>query len=147
MLKNLDHIGIVVDDLDKAVEQYTKLFGFRCTEIEEVPAQGMRIASVTLDRLTVELMESTSDTGVLAPFHRKRGAGIHHLAYAVEDIRGVLKTLTEQGLRLIDREPRRGGGNHWIAFLHPKDTGNILMEVCAPADDLDKYPRHPGGDA
>ncbi|MCX6377027.1 MAG: methylmalonyl-CoA epimerase [Armatimonadetes bacterium] len=132
MLKNLDHIGIVVEDLDAAVAQYTAVFGFSLHEVTDQRAQGMRIASLRLGELVVELMESTSPEGVLAAFREKRGTGVHHLAYRVSDIHGDLRLLQERGIKAIDNEPRRGGGGNLIAFLHPKDTGGVLMELCQP---------------
>ena len=132
MLKHLDHIGIVVDDLEAAIAQYTTVFGFALHQRDDVPSQGMRTATLTLAGTAVELMQSTSPSGVLARFREKRGTGVHHLAYQVEDIAAALQALRQSGVALVDSEPRKGGGGNLIAFLHPKDTGGVLMELCQP---------------
>jgi methylmalonyl-CoA/ethylmalonyl-CoA epimerase len=90
----------------------------------------MQIATVKLGTLNVELLESTSEQGVLAKFLKKRGPGVHHIAYAVTDIKKSLQELSRAGLRLIDTEPRIGSDNALIAFAHPKDTGGVLVELC-----------------
>lgn len=134
MLRKLDHIGIVVQDLDSTVSMYTGLFGFSLKERERLEAQGMEIGLLTLGDLTVELMESIADDGTVASFLNKRGPGVHHLAYEVRDIRQAMRRLQEAGINLIDREPRVGGENALIAFLHPRDTDRVLIEICEKQD-------------
>ena len=139
MFRRLDHIGIVVQDLDAAISMYTSLFGFSLQERERFETHGMEIARVTLGDLSVELMQSLSEDGTLARFLRKRGPGIHHLAYEVEDIVSAMRQLQTAGLNLIDREPRVGGGNALIAFAHPNDTGKVLIEICQRRDPTGEY--------
>jgi methylmalonyl-CoA/ethylmalonyl-CoA epimerase len=130
MLKELDHIGVVVEDLENAISMYTSLFGFSFRSRERVDAQSMEIATVELGTLKIELLHSTSDSGVLSNFLSKRGPGVHHLAYRVEDINGSLSKMKKAAIRLIDEHPRAGSDNNLIAFLHPKDTGGVLVELC-----------------
>jgi len=130
MLNELDHIGIVVEDVEEAISMYTALFGFDLRGRERVEVQGMEIATVVLGDLKVELLHSISDTGVLSGFLAKRGPGVHHLAYRVHDIERSLETVKDAGIRLIDERPRQGSDDALIAFLHPKDTGGVLVEFC-----------------
>ena len=130
MVKELDHIGIVVEDLEEAVCLYTGLLGFTLQGRERVETQGMEIASLVLGSLKVELLHSISETGVLAGFLAKRGPGVHHLAFRVEGIEQSLSAARGAGIGLIDERPRPGGDNALIAFLRPKDTGGVLIEFC-----------------
>ncbi len=130
MFKELDHIGVVVADMEEALSLYTGLLGFTLQGREQVPAQGMEIASVVLGSLKVELLHSISETGVLSSFLAKRGPGVHHLAFRVRDIGRSLSTLEEAGIRPIDERPRPGSDDTLIAFLRPKDTGGVLIELC-----------------
>lgn len=130
MLNELDHVGIVVGDLEEAIRMYTTLFGFSLRGRERVETQGMEIATVVLGSLKVELLHSTSETGALSSFLTKRGPGVHHLAYRVRDIERSLSAMKDAGIRLIDERPRPGSDNALVAFLHPKDTGGVLIEFC-----------------
>ncbi len=130
MFKELDHIGVVVADLEEALSMYTGLLGFTLQGREQVPARGMEIASVVLGSLKVELLHSISETGVLSSFLAKRGPGVHHLAFRVQDIGRSLSALEEAGIRPIDERPRPGSDDTLIAFLRPKDTGGVLIELC-----------------
>ncbi len=130
MLKELDHIGVVVEDIEEAISLYTGLLGFALRGRERVEAQGMEIASVVLEGFKVELLHSISETGVLSGFLAKRGPGVHHLAFRVSDIERSLSALRQAGIRLIDERPRPGSDDTLIAFLRPKDTGGVLIELC-----------------
>lgn len=130
MLKKIDHIGIAVKNLDEQVKFYSNIFGLRCSKIEEVPEQQVRLAMFPIGEIRIELLESTSEDGPIAKHISKRGEGIHHIAYRIEDLAGNLKRLEEQQVQLINKEPKIGGDGHKIAFLHPKSTFGVLTELC-----------------
>lgn len=133
--RGIDHLGIAVPDLDAAREVFTKLLGLRVVAEEEVPDQKVRVVKLDAGGSDLELLESTDPEAPIGRYVEKRGAGIHHLTLRVENLGAVLRELEAAGVRLIDREPRIGAGGHRIAFLHPKSTAGILIELCeAPAE-------------
>lgn len=125
----IEHIGIAVKDLGAAIGVYEKLLGVPCYGVEEVPDQSVRTAFFRLGHSKIELLESTSPDGPIAKFIEKRGEGIHHIAYAVDDIRGTLRELAAGGVRLIDGEPRKGAEGLSIAFVHPDSACGVLSEM------------------
>lgn len=127
---HIEHIGIAVSDLEKAIKFYEDVFGLECYKIEEVPDQKVRTAFFMIGQTKIELFESTSPEGTVAKFIEKRGEGIHHIAFAVDDIEAGLKETAEKGVAMIDCKPRRGAEGLDIAFLHPKATGGVLIEIC-----------------
>lgn len=127
MLK-IDHIGIAVRSIEESLKFY-RLLGLEATETEEVVDQKVRVAFLPVGDSELELLESTSPDGPIARYLEKNGEGIQHIALRVEDIRGALAELKAQGIRLIDEEPRYGAGGASIAFIHPKATGGILLEL------------------
>lgn len=131
----IDHIGIAVADLKKALAFYQDTLGIPVAEIEEVEDQKVRTAIFFTGTGRVELLEATSPESPIAKFIAKRGEGIHHLALRVDDVRARLAELAAQGVELIDKEPRIGAGGHLIAFVHPKATGGVLLELCEPCAD------------
>jgi methylmalonyl-CoA/ethylmalonyl-CoA epimerase len=126
----IEHIGIAVNDLREAVNFYEKVLGFKCYRIEEIPDQKVRTAFFAVDRTKIELLESTDPEGPIGKFINKRGEGIHHIAFAVENIEHQLKEAEENGVQLIDTIPRTGAEGLSIAFLHPKSTFGVLTELC-----------------
>lgn len=130
MLKKLEHVGIAVEDLDQALEVYQEALGLAPDEVLEVPERGMKIAFFTLGQVQLELLASTREGSDIGNFLEKRGPGLHHLAFLVDDVAAALVRLKEKGIRLIDEAPKRGGRGNRIAFLHPKATGGVLMELC-----------------
>ena len=128
--RGIDHLGIAVPDLDAARDVFTRLLGFRVTEEEEVPDQRVRVVKLDAGGSDLELLESTDPDGPIGRWVAKRGAGIHHLTVRVPDLAATLRELEERGVQLIDREPRTGAGGKKIAFLHPKSTAGILIELC-----------------
>ena len=130
MLKKLEHVGIAVADLDEAVGMYRTALGMEPDEIVDVPERGMRIAFFTLGEIQLELLASTREDSNIARFLETRGPGMHHLAFLVDDVADALERLREQGVRLIDEQPKRGGRGNRIAFLHPKALGGVLVELC-----------------
>jgi methylmalonyl-CoA/ethylmalonyl-CoA epimerase len=127
---HIDHIGIAVVDLHKAINFYERVFGLKCYNIEEVPEQKIRTAFFMVGQTKIELLQSTDPEGPIGKFIEKRGEGIHHLAFAVEDIREKLKFAENSGVKLIDAVPRLGAEGLQIAFLHPKSTFGVLTELC-----------------
>ena len=127
---HIEHIGIAVKSLDEAIPFYDKMLGTECYAIEEVKDQKVRTAFLKIGQTKIELLESTDPEGPIGIHIEKRGEGIHHIAYAVEDIESNLKEAEEHGARLIDKQPRRGAEGLDIAFLHPKSTFGVLTEFC-----------------
>ena len=130
-ISHIEHVGIAVTSLDEAIPFYEKMLGFKCFAIEEVADQKVKTAFFKVGQTKLELLEPTSDESPIAKFIEKRGEGIHHLAFAVED--GVANALAEmegKGVRLIDKAPRKGAEGLNIAFIHPKSTHGVLTEFC-----------------
>lgn len=125
----VDHIGIAVKSIDEALKFWEDALGIKCTGREEVEEQKVITAFLPLGGTEIELLEPTSPDSPISKFIENRGEGIHHLALRVEDIETALKELKDKGLRLIDEKPRCGAGGARIAFVHPKATGGILLEI------------------
>jgi len=127
---HIEHIGIAVNDLEASVSFYERIFGLKCYNIEEVPEQKVRTAFFMIGETKLELLESTSPESPIGKFIEKRGEGVHHLAFAVSNIEEQLTHLEEKGVVLIDKNPRKGAEGLDIAFLHPKSTSGVLIELC-----------------
>jgi len=125
----LDHIGIAVKSIDDSLAFYRDILGINATGTETIADQKVRVAFLPLGDTELELLESTSPDGPVAQFIEKRGEGIQHIALRVENIEEALRELKEKDFKLIDVQPRYGAGNARIAFLHPKATGGILLEI------------------
>lgn len=127
---HIEHIGIAVKDLNKAIRFYEDVMGLHCYNIEEVVDQKVRTAFFMAGETKIELLESTSEDGPVAKFLEKRGEGVHHIAFAVKGIGEALSQAQENGIQTIDKEPRKGAEGLDIAFLHPKSTFGVLTELC-----------------
>ena len=130
-ISHIEHLGIAVKSLDEAIPYYENILGMKCYSIEEVADQKVKTAFFKVGQTKLELLEPTSDESPIAKFIEKRGEGIHHLAFAVED--GVANALAEmegKGVRLIDKDPRKGAEGLNIAVIHPKSTHGVLTEFC-----------------
>jgi len=127
---HIEHIGIAVKNLDEAIKRYTGLLGVPCYLVEEVKDQSVKTAFFLLGQTKIELLESTSAEGPVAKFIEKRGEGLHHIAYAVDDLSGSLGSAKSAGMQLIDPEPRSGAEGLSIAFIHPRSTCGVLTELC-----------------
>ena len=127
-LKRVDHVGIAVKDLDESVKFYESL-GFKATGYEVVAEQKVKVAFLPCGDSEIELLESTEPDGPIARFIEKNGPGIQHIAIRVDDIDKALEELKAKEVRLIDQTPRYGAGNARIAFVHPKATGGVLLEL------------------
>jgi methylmalonyl-CoA/ethylmalonyl-CoA epimerase len=129
-IKHIDHIGIAVKSIDQAGKFYTDVLGVKIQEIENVADQKVNVAFLPITDSEVELLESTDADGPVAKFIDARGEGIQHIAFRVESIDEALQELKTKGVRLIDQEARKGAGGAKIAFIHPKETNGVLVEIC-----------------
>jgi methylmalonyl-CoA/ethylmalonyl-CoA epimerase len=129
MVVKLDHIGIAVADLDATMKVYTDVLGLKSAGVEVVEEQKVRVAFFPVGDTEVELLESTDPEGPIAKHIEKRGEGVQHLAFRVDNIEAALDEMRAKGIRLIDEKPRYGAGGARIAFLHPKATGGVLIEL------------------
>jgi len=127
---HIEHIGIAVNNLENAITFYESVFGLKCYKIEEVEDQKVRTAFFMVGQTKIELLESTDPEGPVGKFIEKRGEGIHHLAFAVENIDEKLIQAEKAGIKLIDRKSRNGADGLDIAFLHPKSASGVLIEIC-----------------
>lgn len=125
----VDHVGIAVKNLEESLKFYTEVLGLESTGVEVVEEQKVKVAFLPCGDSELELLESTAPDGPIARFIEKNGEGIQHVALKVENIEKTLEYLKEQGVRLIDQQPRYGAGGAKIAFLHPKATNGVLLEV------------------
>ncbi|MGI6585558.1 MAG: methylmalonyl-CoA epimerase [Gracilibacteraceae bacterium] len=130
MVSKIDHIGIAVANLDEAVKLYKDVLGLELHGTEVIPEQKVRVAFLPVGDTEVELLESTSTEGPIAKFIQAKGQGIQHIAFRVDDIEAALEEMKIKGMRLIDEKPRYGAGGAKIAFLHPKSTNGVLIELC-----------------
>ena len=128
MKPKLDHIGIAVEDIETAAEAYEKL-GFTVESVDDVPGYGVKVAFLPMESGAVELVQPVAEESAMAKFLAKKGQGIHHLCFEVDDIRAELARLAEAGVQLVDAEPREGAHGTLVAFLHPKSTGGVLIEL------------------
>ena len=129
MLKKIDHIGVAVHKLEEALKFYA-LLGVTPSHIEEVPSQQVKTAFLTVGDVHIELLEPTSPDSPIAKHLEKRGEGMHHIAYEVDDIVSTLAALKDGGAQLIDESPKDGAHNMLVAFVHPKSSGKVLTELC-----------------
>jgi len=129
MIRKIDHIGIAVKSLEAALPFYEKQLGLKATRFEEIPDQKVRVAMLPAGEATIELLEPTSPDSPVAKFLEKRGEGIHHIAFAVDDIAAALRKLDKSGVCLVDKTPRRGESGKQIAFIHPKSAFGSLLEL------------------
>jgi methylmalonyl-CoA/ethylmalonyl-CoA epimerase len=127
---HIEHIGIAVNNLEKAIDFYEGVLGLKCYKIEEVTDQKVRTAFLMVGETKIELLESTDPDGPIGKFIEKRGEGIHHIAFAVNRIEEHLARAETLGVKLIDSIPRRGAEGLDIAFLHPKSASGVLIEFC-----------------
>ncbi len=128
---HIEHIGIAVENLEEAITYYERVLGLECYAIEAVTDQKVKTAFFKVGDTKIELLESTDPDGPIGKFIEKKGPGMHHMAFAMEDVSAALKDAEENGVRLIDKEPRAGAEGLKIGFLHPKSTLGVLTEFCS----------------
>ena len=131
--KYIEHIGIAVKSLEKSIPVFENLLGIKCYATEKVEDQYVKTAFFMLGQTKIELLESTSSDSPIASFIEKKGEGIHHIAFAVDNTDEALNNAKKNGIRLIDRIPRKGADGMDIGFLNPKSTNGILIEFCSKA--------------
>ena len=129
-ITHIEHIGIAVKNLEESIKFYEDKLGLECYGIEEVQEQKVRTAFFKVGQVKIELLESTDPEGPIGKFIEKRGQGVHHLAFAAENLEKTLVELEGKGIQLIDKKPRKGAEGLDIAFLHPKSTLGVLTELC-----------------
>ena len=129
-MKILDHVGIAVEDLDAAIAFYKDCFGFSLESRETIEDQNVAAAFIKLDNTLIELLAALNQQSTLTKFLSRRGPGLHHLSYRVDDLSAELSRLESLGVQLIDKAPRPGANNTIIAFLHPRSTQGVLTELC-----------------
>ena len=129
-MKKIEHIGIAVKDLKSANDLYDKMLGAEPYKQEEVEREGVMTSFFQVGPNKIELLEATKEDSPIAKYIDKRGEGVHHIAFEVEDIRAEMKRLKEDGFRLLSEEPKRGADNKMVAFVHPKSANGVLVELC-----------------
>jgi len=127
---HIEHIGIAVNNLEESIKYYEDILGLKCYAIEEVTDQKVKTAFFMVGQTKIELLEGTSEESPVSKFISKKGPGVHHLAFAMDNVAQALNDAEEKGIKLIDKEPRGGAEGLRIGFLHPKSTGGVLTEFC-----------------
>lgn len=127
---HIEHIGIAVKNLDESIKYYEEVLGLECYAVEEVKDQKVKTAFFQVGDTKIELLESTDAEGPIGKYVEKKGEGIHHIAFAVNNIEKALEHAESKGVRLIDKQPRKGAEGLDIGFLHPKSTHGVLTELC-----------------
>jgi methylmalonyl-CoA/ethylmalonyl-CoA epimerase len=130
MIKKIEHLGIAVKDLSVSIPLYEKLFQTPCYKTEAVESEGVKTAFFQIGESKIELLEASNPDSPIAKFLEKRGAGFHHVAFEVSDIDEEIKRLSNEGFQMIHTSPKDGADNKRIAFLHPKASDGLLIELC-----------------
>jgi|SRR5690606_4883688 methylmalonyl-CoA/ethylmalonyl-CoA epimerase len=125
-----EHIGIAVKNLATSVPLFEQLLNTPCYKTETVESEGVNTAFFMAGESKIELLEATKEESPIAKYIAKKGEGIHHIAFEVEDIRAEMKRLSALGFELLQEEPKEGADNKWVCFLHPKSTNGVLVELC-----------------
>ena len=130
MIKKIEHLGIAVNSIEDSIKTFETLLGTNCYKIEEVASEGVKTAFLQVGESKIELLEATNPDSPIAKFLEKKGRGIHHIAFDTSDIEKEIERLTADGFELIHKTPKDGADGKIIAFLHPKSTEGILVELC-----------------
>ncbi|MCD7971562.1 MAG: methylmalonyl-CoA epimerase [Candidatus Azobacteroides sp.] len=129
-LTHIEHIGIAVKSIEACLPYYEKVLGLPCYAVEEVADQKVKTAFFKVGQTKIELLEPTSEESTIAKFLEKKGEGVHHIAFSVDNLTEALAEVESKGVQLIDKQPRKGAEGLNIAFLHPKSTCSVLTELC-----------------
>jgi methylmalonyl-CoA/ethylmalonyl-CoA epimerase len=129
-MRAIEHIGIAVSDLEQSIALYTALLNTPCYKTEVVDSEQVTTAFFQKGDQKIELLASTNPEGTIAKFIEKKGQGIHHIAFAVTDIKAEVQRLKAEGFVFVSEEPKRGADNKWVVFMHPKSAGGVLVELC-----------------
>lgn len=130
-ITHIEHIGIAVNNLEEAIPYYENVLGLKCYAVEEIADQKVKTAFFKVGQTKIELLESTDPEGPIGKFIEKKGPGVHHLAFAVNNVNEALETVGSKGVQLIDKAGRKGAEGLNIGFLHPKSTMGVLTELCS----------------
>ncbi len=130
MVKKIDHIGIAVKSIEESLKLYEETLGMELAGTEVVEEQKVRTAFLPIGDTEIELLESTEPDGPIGRYIEKRGEGVQHIAYKVDNVEEAIKEMMDKGIRMIDEKPRYGAGGAKIAFCHPKSTNGVLIELC-----------------
>ena len=130
MISGLDHIGVAVSNLDEALKVYERILGLKVEKRRVIEEQKIKTALLLAGDVKIELMEPTDEEGPVARFIKKRGEGMHHIALTISNLEEFLQKIKEKGIALVDEKPRVGVEGYRMAFLHPKSTKNVLIELC-----------------
>ncbi len=130
MIEKIEHIGIAVKNLKEANEVYEKLLGCPPYKTESVESEGVNTSFFQTGESKIELLEASQPESPIAKFIEKKGEGIHHIAFAVEDIKTEIKRLQKEGFKIINENPKKGADNKLVCFVHPKNTHGVLIELC-----------------
>ncbi|WP_430467139.1 methylmalonyl-CoA epimerase [Winogradskyella ouciana] len=134
-MKKIEHIGIAVKDIENSNQLFKALFGKPHYKIEDVESEGVKTSFFKCGPNKIELLQATNEDSPIAKFIEKKGEGIHHIAFAVSDIEKEIERLTKEGFKMIHKTPKKGADNKLIAFLHPKSTNGVLVELCQDISD------------
>lgn len=129
-MKNVEHIGIAVNSLATTIPLFEKLLNSQCYKTEDVESETVKTAFFQTGETKIELLQSTDPDGIISKFINKKGEGIHHIAFEVEDIVAEMKRLKEEGFILLNDSPKKGADNKMVCFIHPKSTNSVLIELC-----------------
>ncbi|WP_066047250.1 methylmalonyl-CoA epimerase [Robertmurraya korlensis] len=130
VIKNVDHIGIAVKSIDSSLPFYIEVLGLKLVGIEEVPSEQVKVAFIDTGNVMLELLEATNFESAIYKFVEKRGEGIHHIALGVNSIESRIQELKEKGVQMIHNNPKEGAHHARVAFMHPKSTHHVLLELC-----------------
>ena len=133
-LVRISHLGIASPTLQEAMDRLERIFGIKHDHVEEVADQKVRVAFYPVGESSLEYLEPTDPDSPVGKYLEKNGPGIHHLAFEVDDVDAAVKELLDKGIRMIDQTPRKGAHGNRIAFIHPKETGGVLIEICQPSN-------------
>ncbi len=129
-MNKIEHIGIAVSNLEEAIKTYTELLNTPCYKMEEVASEGVKTAFFQVGDSKIELLEATNDESSIAKFIAKKGQGIHHIAFDVTDITAAMTDYKAKGFQLLNETPKNGADNKLVAFIHPKSSNGVLVELC-----------------
>lgn len=129
-MKRIEHIGIAVKDLEAGNDIYTSLLGKPPYKLEEVESEGVLTSFFQVGESKIELLQATTSDSAISKFIEKKGEGIHHIAFEVEDIYASMKEMAEKGFRILNEQPKRGADNKLVCFIHPKSANGVLVELC-----------------
>lgn len=129
-MRKIEHIGIAVKDIENSNSLFASLFGKSHYKLEDVETEGVKTSFFKCGPNKIELLQATNENSPIAKFIEKKGEGVHHIAFAVDNIEKEIKRLTKEGFQMIHEVPKKGADNKLIAFLHPKSTNGVLIELC-----------------